>query len=243
MIQQFVPSDPQILEELQGNAVEMARLILDQATDPREKFTLAGELDWRLRQATGIAKAAFVADFVKLLLDSGREKVLLFGWHLEVYRMWAELLDGYRPQFYTGAQTASAKDHAIDEFIDGEARLLIMSLRSGAGIDGLQDVCHTAVIGELDWSPGVHTQGIGRVCRPGQAEEVDAFFCVTDAGADPFMLETLDIKALQAQDFLNPDAPLREPDPLKRQAQRSRIKGLAADFVARAAAAAAGELS
>lgn len=240
MIQQFVPSDPDILEELQGNAVEMAQLILDQATDPREKFTLAGELDWRLRRATGIAKAAFVADFVKLLLDGGRDKVLLFGWHIEVYRMWAELLAQYRPRFYTGGQNAAAKDQAVDDFIDGDARLLIMSLRSGAGIDGLQDVCHTAVIGELDWSPGVHTQGIGRVCRPGQPEDVDAFFCVTDAGADPFMLETLDIKTLQAQTFLNPDTPLGDPDPLERQAQRNRIKALAADFVARASANTAG---
>lgn len=239
IIQQFVPSDPDILEELQGNAVEMARLILDQSTNPREKFALAGEFDWRLRQATGIAKAAFVADVVKLLLDGDREKVLLFGWHIEVYRIWAELLAGYRPQFYTGAQSTRAKDRAIDEFIDGDARLLVMSLRSGEGIAGLQDVCHTAVVGELDWSPGIHTQGIGRVARPGQPEDVDGIFCVTDSGADPFMLETLDIKALQAHDFVNPDEPLGEPDPLERQAQRNRIKGLAADFVARADAAAA----
>lgn len=40
-IQQFVPSDPEILEQLQGNAVEMARLIVDQATNPKERFRLA----------------------------------------------------------------------------------------------------------------------------------------------------------------------------------------------------------
>jgi superfamily II DNA or RNA helicase len=232
-IQQFVPSDPEILEQLQGNAAEMARLILDQTTNPKERFQLAGELDWRLRQASGIAKAPFVADFVKLLLDGGREKILLFGWHLDVYKIWAELLAAYRPRFYTGQQTTTAKDRAVDAFLDGDCRLLIMSLRSGAGLDGLQEVCSTAVIGELDWSPGVHTQAIGRVCRPGQPDEVDAFFCVTDAGADPFMIETLDIKALQAHEFLNPDAPIRDFGPLEQQAQRDRIKRLAADFLTR----------
>ena len=46
----------------------------------------------------------------------------------------------------------------LDDFIDGDARVLMMSLRSGAGLDGLQEVSHTAVFGELDWSPGVHRQ-------------------------------------------------------------------------------------
>lgn len=233
-IQQFVPSDPEILEQLQGNAMEMARLIVDQATHPKERFRLAGELDWRLRQATGIAKAPFVADYIKLLLDGGRDKVLLFGWHLDVYAMWAELLAAYQPRFYTGRQSAAAKDRAVDAFIDdGDCRLLVMSLRSGAGLDGLQEVCSTAVVGELDWSPAVQTQAIGRVARPGQLDEVDAFFCVTDAGADPFMIETLDIKALQAHEFINPDKPIDNPSPLEQQAQRDRITRLAADFLTR----------
>jgi hypothetical protein len=44
-----------------------------------------------LRQATGIAKAPFVADFVRLLVESG-EKVLLYGWHREVYSIWRDKL-------------------------------------------------------------------------------------------------------------------------------------------------------
>jgi hypothetical protein len=55
------------------------------------------------------------------------------------------------------------------------------------------------------------------------------------------MLETLDIKTLQAHDFLNPDSPIGDPDPLERQAQRNRIKALAADFVARAGGTSTGE--
>lgn len=234
-IRQVVPSDPDVLNELRGNAAEMARLILDQNTSGKEKFRLAGELDWRLRQGTGIAKAPFVADVVKMLLNGGREKVLLFGWHLEVYEIWAEMLDEFRPGFYTGQQSEKQKDCAIDDFIDGDSRLLVMSLRSGAGLDGLQDVCHTAVIGELDWSPAVHTQGIGRVCRPGQQHGVDAFFCVTDAGSDPFMLETLNIKTIQAHDFLNPDEEIKEPTPQELEDQRNRLKRLAASYVAQAA--------
>jgi hypothetical protein len=43
-----------------------------------------GDFDWKMRQATGIAKAPYVAEFVKLLLES-EQKVVLFGWHRDVY--------------------------------------------------------------------------------------------------------------------------------------------------------------
>src|SRR5579884_3848269 len=43
-----------------------------------------------------------------------------------------------------------------------------MSLRSGAGLDGLQEDCTVGVFGELDWSPEQHRQCIGRLDRDGQ---------------------------------------------------------------------------
>lgn len=42
---------------------------------------------------------------------------------------------------------------------------VIMSLRSGAGVDGLQKHSRVAVFGERDWSPQVHEQCIGRIRR------------------------------------------------------------------------------
>lgn len=47
------------------------------------------------------------------------------------------------------------------------------------------------------------------------------------------MIETLDIKALQAHEFINPDKPIGNPSPLEQQAQRDRITRLAADFLTR----------
>ena len=62
----------------------------------------------------------------------------------------------------------------------GRSRVLIMSLRSGAGIDGRQDVVSTLVFGELDWSPGPHKQAIRRARRPGQPKRCRAYFGTTD---------------------------------------------------------------
>jgi hypothetical protein len=197
-LEQIVPTDAEVFDDAAGDAMEMAKLILAQDTAPSERWRTSSELDWRLRQATGLAKAPFVASFVKMLLESER-KVLLLGWHRAVYDVWLEKLREFKPVLYTGTETGAGKARSVDEFMKGSSRVMIMSLRSGAGLDGLQEVCKTIVFGELDWSPGVHRQAIGRLKRPGQEHTVLAYFCNSTDGADPVMLDVLNIKAMEAK--------------------------------------------
>lgn len=194
---EHVDSDPAIFAGIQDAASELARIILHTAEQRRgEKLEASGEFDALMRQTTGLAKAPFVAAFVKMLLDNG-EKVVLFGWHRAVYDLWLAKLVDYSPAVYTGEENARQKDLARERFIRGDTPLLIMSLRSGAGVDGLQHACRTVVFGELDWSPGVHEQCIGRVARDGQTEPVTAYFLLAEDGADPIMAEVLGLKREQ----------------------------------------------
>ena len=87
---------------------------------------------------------------------------------------------------------------------------MLISLRAGAGIDGLQHVCSTVVFGELDWSPGVHEQCIGRVHRDGQTEPVMAYFLISDHGSDPIVSEVLGVKREQIEGVRNPGEHLVE---------------------------------
>src|SRR3546814_6387862 len=96
---------------------------------------------------------------------------------------------------YTGSETTGQKDREKQRFLDGDTDVLIMSLRSGAGVDEIQHRCSTGVFGELDWSPGIHQQCIWRLDRDGQKNPVTAFFLVTDDGSDPPMMEVNGIKA------------------------------------------------
>lgn len=123
------------------------------------------------------------------------------------YDIWMERLAEFNPAMYTGSESSAAKALSIKRFLHGDARILIMSLRSGAGIDGLQNAASTLVFGELDWSPGVHRQAIGRLGRPGQTRPVLAYFCTTDDGADPVMLDTLNIKSMEADRLIEPEQP------------------------------------
>src|SRR5262249_17429888 len=134
---QPVEADGSALHEVSNRAAHLARLILAQGGAPETKFKASGELDWRLRMATGIGKAGHVAEFVELLVESG-EKVVLYAWHHQCYNIYANKLARYKPAFYTGKQSIPQKRESKRRFCEGETPILILSLRAGAGIDGLQ---------------------------------------------------------------------------------------------------------
>jgi SNF2 family DNA or RNA helicase len=205
MVVQEVDADREELDRVESAAAELARIILGQGERVRgEKFRAAEELSHLVRQATGISKAPYVADFVRLLVESG-EKVVLYGWHRACYDLWLERLKDLKPVLYTGSESASAKDESKKAFISGDSKVLIISLRAGAGLDGLQYACRTVVFGELDWSPGVHEQCIGRPARDGQPDPVVAYFMLANSGSDPIVSEALGLKRLQIEGIRNPD--------------------------------------
>jgi SNF2 family DNA or RNA helicase len=190
-----------------------------------ERGAAARELDLLLRQNTGVSKAREVAEYVKILLDNN-EPIVLAGWHRDVYAIWTEHLKEYNPVFYTGTESEVQKEKSKNAFINGETNLFIISLRSGIGLDGLQRRCRTVVIGELDWSPKVHEQLIGRVDRDGNTEQVTAIFLVCDYGSDPVIMDLLGLKASQSHSILNPLTA-----PVQTVSDDSRIKILAENFL------------
>lgn len=226
-----VESDASVLERIQGSAIELAKIILSANEEFRgQKMQAAEQFNIMMRQATGIAKAVYVADFVNLLIESG-EAVVLYGWHREVYNIWLERLAKHNPVMYTGSESPAAKERAKQAFLDQKSELMIISLRAGAGLDGLQyhPRCRTAVFGELDWSPGVHEQDIGRLARDGQTKGIAAYFAIADSGSDPVIADILGIKRSQINGVRDPNASLIE----KLESSSGGIKQLAEQYLAR----------
>ncbi len=226
-IVQEIPYDPQILDGIKNHATELAKLILTGS------FTQSGqsarELDLLLRQKTGIAKAPFVAEFVRMLLADGCASVLMFGWHREVYDIWLDALKEFNPVMFTGSETPKQKDASKQAFIEGRSKVMIMSLRAGQGVDGLQRACTTAVFGELDWSPGVHAQCEARIDR-GETTGIISYYMVADGGSDPVIAQLLGLKNSQVQGLLaSKDAQIEELT----QVDPERIKEMARAYLER----------
>lgn len=214
-------------EKLMEKDIELAKTLAIQAMTGSfvESGDASRKLNALLRHSTGVSKAPFVAEYVKMLLDNNIP-VILAGWHREVYSIWAELLAEYNPVFYTGTESPSKKNEAFNAFRSGKTNLFIISLRSGAGLDGLQDCCHYIVFGELDYSPKIHDQVIGRIHRPGQDEQVTAVFLTSNEGSDPTMISLLGLKSSQAHYITDPFT-----DPSDQYSDMSNIRQLASDFL------------
>src|SRR3546814_8431517 len=82
-----------------------------------------------MRQITGVAKARPVAAYVDMLLRE-HERVLLTGWHRDVYDIWLSKLWKYNPVLYTGTESKFAKDRNQQRFCTGDSRVMIISDRS-----------------------------------------------------------------------------------------------------------------
>jgi hypothetical protein len=190
-----------------------------------ERGQAARELDIFLRQNTGISKAKEVAEYVKMILETG-EPVVLAGWHREVYSIWMRELAAYNPVLYTGSESPSQKKEAFTKFTEGKTNLFIISLRSGAGLDGLQHRCKLVVIGELDFSPKVHDQLIGRVDRPGQEDQVTVIYLTSDWGSDPPIIRLLGLKASQSHGIIDPTKEVEQV-----HSDESRMKFIAEMFL------------
>ena len=204
-----IEADGGKLSEVKGTLARLAESVLTE-TDFFQKGKAARELDLKMRQATGVAKAVAVAEYVMERVRAG-ERVVLGGWHRAVYDVWEAVFEQegrhggqmYRTAMYTGSESAVGKQSAVDRFVNGEVEILILSLRSGAGLDGLQKVSSLVVFGELDWSPQVHDQFIGRLNRDGQLGNVTAVYLVCDEGSDPVIGNVLGLKREQSEGLVD----------------------------------------
>lgn len=217
-------------DEKAVQAVEaLARTLAIKATTATfvERGAAVRDLDIMVRKATGVSKAKAVATFVRLLVEAG-EPVVVWGWHRDVYEIWNQELKDLKPAMYSGSESATQKNASLKRFLDGETDVLIMSLRSGAGVDGIQHRCCTGVFGELDWSPGIHQQCIWRLDREGQKNPVTAFFLVSDDGSDPPIMDVLGIKSSEATSIVDPYLGVET-----KEVDTSRLQGLVQRYLVR----------
>lgn len=192
-----------------------------------ERGQAARELDMMARHTTGVAKARQVAAFCRILLDAGTP-IILGGWHRDVYDIWLKELAPYKPMLYTGSETPKQKDAVKHAFMAGETDCIIMSLRSGAGLDGLQHRCSTVVHGELDWSREVHKQLAGRLRPHARTDPITEIFIVADGGSDPLIASVQGLKASQSRGIIDPKGGLEQV-----HTDESRIKLLAQQYLER----------
>ena len=210
-----LPPKRRLVQELDWNDKVYARLMepilpqllrwkTDGTLTASSRAMLEESISQRARQATGVAKAPFVCQFVRALLESG-EQVLLFAHHHEVMDIYKKELHSFSPGFITGRETSAMKDKAVERFMAGKTDVLCISLRAASGLNLQRATC--VVFGELDWSPAVHSQAEDRAHRIGQEDSLLCYYLVAPQGSDASMQEALGLKVSQFVGLMG-DTPL-----------------------------------
>lgn len=230
---QEIDWDDGVYRELMLPVAQQLRL-LRQTDDPAQRAIIEDAICQRQRQATGVAKAPFVAAFVRALVEGG-EKVLLMAHHHAVMDIYRKELKALKPQFITGRETDAQKEQAARLFMDAKTNLLCISLRSASGLNLQRASC--VVFGELDWSPAVHSQAEDRAHRIGQQDSLLCYYLVSPRGSDRDMQDALGLKVSQFVSLMGDALPDAGDQSLQQSLARERIRRLVARLDAEAAAA------
>lgn len=158
-----------------------------------------------VRREMGEAKVPLVVDHVGMMLDGGVHKVVIFTWHRDVLATLADKLASFGVTTLKGGMTANAAHAAKEKFVqDPNTRVFIGQIQAcGVGINGLQEVCQTAVFAEASWTPGDNEQAVDRLARIGQEGAVTAQFLVAPGGMDDKVLSSSIGKAHDTHNVLD----------------------------------------
>lgn len=144
-----------------------------------------------VRKMMGVAKAPHVASYVDMLLAGGEDKLVVFGWHIEVLNILQERLQNWGLVRVDGSTNTVRRQLSVDQFItDPSTRVFLGNLQSiGVGVDGLQKVCSHGIFAECSWTPADNDQGIGRLERIGQSLGILIEFLVAKGSFDERVLQ------------------------------------------------------
>lgn len=221
---QEIDADDALYERMTREVLEkLTALREDEGLTPGKRALLEEQVSQEERQATGLAKAAYVAAFVRALLEGG-ESVLLFAHHHSVMDVYKKELRAFSPMFVTGRESDEQKDRAVRGFMAGTTNLCCISLRAAAGLNLQRATC--VVFGELDWSPAVHSQAEDRAHRIGQTDSLLCYYLVSPKGSDLDMQEALGLKVSQFLSLMG-DLPTPQSDMLQQEsAARAHVRRL-----------------
>ncbi len=205
-----VDSDEGVYRKLMQPVAQTLALMRQPDATASQRALWTMEIEQGERQATGVAKAPYVAQFVRALLEA-EEKVLLFAHHHQVMDIYKKELHSFSPVFITGRETPAMKERAVERFMTGRTNLCCISLRAASGLNLQRASC--VVFGELDWSPAVHSQAEDRAHRMGQTDSILCYYLVSAGGSDQEMQDALGLKVSQFVGLMG-DEPQSQSDAL-----------------------------
>lgn len=176
----------------------MLGLSIDEIQTTKD-FTILGHIA-EARRLMGMALAPQIIDYATDFLDGSDEKLVIFGWHIDVLNLFEAGLSHYGTVVVNGKKSPQARQNALDDFVNRpNVRVFIGNIQAaGTGLDGLQKVCSRCYLAEPDWVPAQNEQAVSRLDRIGQEAIVSAEIFVAPGSISEKIL----VKALEKMNVI-----------------------------------------
>ena len=127
-----------------------------------------------VRREMGEALAPAALDHVRMLLEGGVEKLVVFAHHHSVLDFLNKGLASFGVLRVDGGTSVAGKGRAVEQFVHNPRMRVFLgqSQAVGTGTDGLQDIATHAFFAEADWVFGNVEQCVDRLHRMGQKGSV-----------------------------------------------------------------------
>lgn len=142
----------------------------------------------KIRAEISKKKVPYVIECAKSLLDE-KDKIVVFFYHVEAANMfYSEMLrTKERPVLYTGETSKKDREHAVDRFMNGNAKVFVGTI-SAAGTGINLNSADTVIMAEHDWRPGIVNQAIKRIHRVNNDKPATAIHLIFDGSVDSYIV-------------------------------------------------------
>ncbi len=145
-----------------------------------------------VRKALGVAKVSPTLDYIDHLIQSGTQKLIVFGVHIDVVNLLYEALKEKYKNVKThkiiGATTPTQREKIINEFQNEDTPQIIVANMVACGVGVTLTKAHTVVFAELDFTPANIMQAEARVHRITQEHIVNSIFIIANESLDAKIL-------------------------------------------------------
>lgn len=201
------------LEVSDGEVRKLERELAAGETFAEAALRLAGdpagfESASQVRIALGVAKAPFVAEYVRELIAGGSGKVLVGAWHQQVIAALAGELSDLGVVVVSGAHSMAQRQAAVDAFQGEGGPQVFIGQIAAAGVGLTLTRSSTCVMAEEPWTPAEVTQFEDRLHRIGQRDSVNVHHLVIAGSMEAYMVKVIVAKQEIADRVLD-----RKPEP------------------------------
>lgn len=142
------------------------------------------------RRLLGMHKVKPSAAYIKDILENTDEKLLLFGYHIDVIREMEDALGKYDPLTVTGKTSKSTRHNMVKEFQTNKKKRVFQGNIDAVGVGLTLTKANRVVMYEWSWLDTVNRQAIDRGHRYGLKHPLLAEFLAFKGSLDKAMWET-----------------------------------------------------